>query len=94
MCNIKEKAKNYWEENKVDIIVGGAVTVAAGILLIARKSYCNGFVDGGMVGYHLAFDWLDENFPGESHARELFERYAKEHPEEIVHRTGFGKWSK
>ncbi len=94
MCNIKEKAKNYWEEHKVGIIVSGVATVVVGGGLIAFKSYANGFIDGGMVGYHLAIDWLDKTFPGESHARELYERYAKEHPEEIVHRTGFGKWSK
>ena len=94
MSNIKEKAKNYWEEHKVDIIaIGSGAAIVIGAGLIAYKSYCNGFVDGGMTGCQLAFDWLDKTFPGESHARELYERYAKEHPEEIVHRTGFGKWS-
>ena len=94
MSNIKEKAKNYWKEHKYDIITigtGAAIVIGAGV--VAYKSYCNGFIDGGMTGFHLGLDWLDKNFPEESHARELYERYAKEHPDQIVHRKGFGKWS-
>ena len=93
MSNIKEKAKNYWEDHKVDIIVCGAATTVIGIGLIASKLYRNGFIDGGMYGCHIMMDWLDKTFPGESHARELYERYAKEHPDQIIHRKGFGKWS-
>ena len=95
MSNIKEKAKNFWEEHKVDIIwmtSGAAIAIGAGV--IAYKSYCGGFLDGGAYGCQLMIDWLDKTFPGESHARELYDRYAKEHPDQIVHRKGFGKWSK
>lgn len=94
MSNIKEKAKNYWEEHKFDIITigtGAGIIIGAGVL--AYKSYCSGFLDGGMTGADLMIDWLDKTFPGESHARELYERYAKEHPDQIVHRKGFGRWS-
>lgn len=93
MCNITEKAKNYWEENKIRIIAISAGIAVIGVGVIARKAYVKGFVDGGMVGVVIGADWLDKTFPEESHACELIERYAKEHPEEIVHRTGFGKWS-
>lgn len=88
MANIKEKAKNFWEENKTYIIaIGGASIVTIGAGIIAHKSYANGFMDGGFVGANIMIDWLDKTFPGESNARELFERYAKEHPDEIVHRN-------
>ena len=94
MSNIKEKAKNYWKEHKVDIIaIGTGTAVAIGAGVIAYKSYVAGFVDGGMTGFDLTLDWLDKNFPDESHARELYEGYKKEHPDKIVYRKGFGKWS-
>ena len=95
MDNFKSKVKNFWEDHKVDIIAVG--TGVAGCLVVGymvRKSYIAGFVDGGMFGVELGFDWLDKTYPGESRARELYERYMLEHPDEVVHRTGFGKWSK
>lgn len=94
MSNIKEKAKNYWEENKVKIIaVGGAAVVTLGAGFIAYKSYKDGFIDGGIIGGYVMIDWLDKTFPEESKARELVDRYIKEHPEKIVRRKGLGKWS-
>lgn len=70
MSNIKEKAKNFWEDHKVDIIwmTSGAV-IAIGAGVIAYKSYRDGFIDGGACGCHIMMDWLDNTFPGESHAR-------------------------
>lgn len=91
---LKEKAKNFWERHKNAIIIGGIgsiVIVGAGVM--SYKSYMDGFVDGGITGYHLCLKWLDETFPGESNARELFERYKVEHPDQIVYRKGPGKWS-
>lgn len=86
MANIKEKAKNYWEEHKSDIVFYGSVTVlTVEAIYVAWRSYKKGFIDGGVVGGYVMLDWLEKTFPGESNARELFERYVKEHPDEIVH---------
>ena len=94
MSNIKAKAKNLWENHKKAIIVTGISGLAGiGIGAIVHKSYINGFIDGGMCGYHLCIKWLDETFPGESNANELFERYKVEHPDQMVYRKGPGKWS-
>lgn len=94
MSDIKEKAKNLWENHKADIIAfGSIVVVSIGSGAIIYKAYKDGFVDGGMTGFHLTLDWLDKNFPGESNARELWERYKIENPDKIVYRKGPGKWS-
>lgn len=94
MGKFKDKAKKFWEENKGEIIAFG-VTVAAvsGAGFIASKSYQAGFVDGGMTGVQVGAKWLDNTFPGESNACELLDRYARENPDQIVHRKGPGKWS-
>ena len=94
MGKFKDKAKKFWEEHKAEIIAFGATVAAvAGAGFIASKSYQAGFIDGGMTGVQVGAKWLDDTFPGESNACELFERYANEHPEEIVKRKGPGKWS-
>lgn len=94
MGKFKDKAKKFWEENKGEIIAFGVTVGAiAGAGLIASKSYQAGFVDGGMTGAYVGAAWLDKTYPGESNAVELWNRYANEHPDQIVHRKGPGKWS-
>ena len=66
MCNITEKAKNYWEEHKFDIITigtGAAVVIGAGLAMY--KAYNAGFIDGAMTGFDISLDWLDKTFPEE-----------------------------
>lgn len=85
MANIKEKAKNFWENHKTDICVVGsiaAVSIGAGVL--AYKAYMGGFNYGVMAGFNATLDWLDKTFPEESKARELYEAWAKEHPDQLV----------
>lgn len=85
MANIKEKVKNYWEEHKTDIIFYGSVTVlTVEAIIVAYRSYKKGFMDGAVTGTYVLMDWLEKTFPGESNAKELFERYMREHPDEVV----------
>lgn len=94
MADFKSKAKKFWNDHKTEIIVFGATFGAViGAGFISRKSYEAGFIDGGMTGVKVGAQWLDEKFPGESNAVALMERYALEHPEEIVNHKGPGKWS-
>ena len=94
MGKFKGKVKKFWGEHYPEIIAFGVTVGAiAGASLISQKSYQAGFVDGGMAGVHVGARWLDKTYPGESNAVELMNRYAKEHPEEIVHWKGPGKWS-
>ena len=92
MANIKEKVKNFWEDHKVDIItVGGIATVSIGAGVYVYKCYMSGFRYGVAVGFNTALDWLDENFPAEFKARELYEAWVKENPESVVWVNNFGK---
>lgn len=94
MTNLKEKAKNFWKENKVRIVVAGGTTI--GIMVIGgalSKAYRSGITDGAMIGFHATLDWLDKTFPEESKANELYEMYRITHPDKIVYRKGIGKWS-
>ena len=93
--NVKEKVKRFWENHKAEIICIGGLTAAVGGAGCYGfcKGYNAGIIDGGMYGFHVACSWLDETFPDESKAVELFERFKTEHPEEIVYRKGIGKWS-
>lgn len=94
MGNFKQKAKELWKDNWGYIVAGGlGLILAGGTGFMISKMYKDGFVDGGMVGFHAAMEWLDETFPEESKAKALYEAYCKAHPEEIVHRQGLGKWS-
>lgn len=87
MSNIKEKAKNFIGENKIKLIASGAAVAVIGIgAIVYSKAYYKGFLNGGAVGGYVMIDFLDKTFPEESHAMELFERYAKEHPDKIAYR--------
>ena len=87
MSNIKEKAKNFWEGNKIKLIASGVAVAVIGIgAIVYNKAYYKGFLNGGAIGGYVMIDFLDKTFPEESHAMELFERYAKEHPDKIVYR--------
>lgn len=87
MSTIKEKAKNFLEGNKIKLIVSGVAVTAIGIgTIVYNKAYYKGFLNGGAIGGYVMIDFLDKTFPEESHAMELFERYAREHPNEIVYR--------
>ena len=96
---VKEKAKNIWNEHELDIKIGACLTgfgIGAAIiggLIGLGKGYEAGFIDGGCLGIPYGYKWLDEQFPGESKALELYESWMKAHPEDIVCRTGLGKWT-
>ena len=94
MRNIKKKAEEFWEKHDATIIgIGTSVAVGTLVTVVAYKSYKAGFIDGGMIGFEETLRWLDETFPDESKAQELYEIYKKTHPENIVYRKGFGKWA-
>lgn len=87
MSNIKEKAMNFIGENKIKLIASGAAVAVIGIgAIVYNKAYYKGFLNGGAIGGYVMIDFLDKTFPEESHAMELFERYAKEHPDKIAYR--------
>lgn len=82
----KEKVKRFWKEHETEIVVCGlgALTIAS---ISYRKGYNNGVFDGAVIGFHETCKWLDENFPDESKAVELFERFSNEHPDQISYRS-------
>ena len=96
MSNIKEKANNFWEEHKSTIKkVGVGIGIGVGVIVagkMSRKIYIYGAMDGITAGFHETLKWLDETFPDESQAQELYTLYAEAHADEIVYRKGFGKY--
>lgn len=82
--NFKEKAKEFYGKHKGAIIGAGI----GGTLVILKSynamTYRKGFMDGDAVGFHYAMDWFDENYG--TNLKEIYEKFAKEHPERIVTR--------
>ena len=80
--NFKEKAKEFYGKHKGAIIGAGI----GGTLVILKSynmmTYRKGFIDGGAVGFGLIMNWFDENFG--TNLKEIYEKFAKEHPEQIV----------
>lgn len=92
MANIKNKVKNFWEDHKKDIlVVGGIAAASVGASVWAYKLYMGGFNYGVATGFNSTLDWLDQTFPEESKARELWEAYKQVHPEDVLYVTGTGK---
>lgn len=80
--NFKQKAKEFYGNHKGAIIGAGI----CGTLVILKSynmmTYRKGFMDGGAVGFGLTMNWFDENHG--TNLKEIFEKFAKEHPEQIV----------
>lgn len=97
MNKIKEKANNFWEEHKSTVKkVGVGICIGAGVIVtgkLVKSAYVGGVMDGTVLGFHAAMEWLDDNFPEESKAKELYKSFVEAHPDDIVYRIGFGKYS-
>lgn len=92
MSNFKTKAKNFWENHKTDVIAVGAAAVAAiGVGVYTIHCYNSGYKYGAAAGFNAAFDWIDEHFPEQIKAKELWENYIKENPDKICTITPSGK---
>lgn len=91
MANIKNKVKGFWEDHKKDIcVVGGVAAVSIGAGVWAYSLYAGGFNYGQAVGFNNAIKWLDDTFPDESKAGELWEAYQQNNPENILKFNIFG----
>lgn len=91
MANIKNKVKGFWEDHKEEILVTGvSFAVLIGVGVGASKLYAGGFNYGQAVGFNNAIKWLDDTFPDESKACELWEAYQQNNPENILKFNIFG----
>lgn len=89
----RRKVREFWDNHKDTIALvtlGTAAAVVCGITY--DKVYKCGVMDGAVIGANATVDFLDEKFPEESHARDLWNRYAEENPDKMVYRKGLGKW--
>ena len=82
--HFKEKVKGFYEKHK-GAIIGGAIGGALAVLKFYNvMTYGKGFRDGGAVSFHVTMDYFDENRG--TNLNQIFEKIAKEHPEQIVTR--------
>ena len=81
MKNIKEKAKNIWDDHFEDIMNFG---VATGLVLITglcmHYAYKDGLKHGLVIGGLSTMISLDDKYPEEANCTKLFMRYINENP--------------
>lgn len=80
--NFKERAKEFYENNKGVILLAGGTTAFVLMNLYGVKKYANGFMDGGAAGFFITMDYFDKNHG--TNLKQIYEEFAKEHPEKMV----------
>jgi hypothetical protein len=89
--NVKEKAKQVWEDHKGEFIAAGAVVAGVGYLAFGYKMYKAGYTDGWNYGFHGTIEWFEKHFP-EAGTKALYEAWMEANPDKLVSQKGLGKW--
>lgn len=89
MSNAIEKSKSFVKKHRTPLIISGILITASVIcratyVYYVNKSYVNWFIQGAVVGFQGSIDWFDSEF-SELNLRELYDSWAKAHPEEILY---------
>ena len=93
----KEKVKKFAKEHVKEIAGVTISAIAVGVIgsAIFKNGYRAGFVDGNMSGFHVTMDWFEKHFPEKDlKLNELWETYKLNNPDQIVYRTGLGKYER
>jgi len=83
-----KKSRDFVEDHGTELIISGFIIAFGAIFKVAHIYHKNKCADWGLrglvMGFHGAINWFDEEFT-ELNLNELYNEWARAHPEEILY---------
>lgn len=80
---MKQNFKEFVERNAGKLVICGLGIGYFGIKLYGAAKYRQGFITGGVIGFHATIDWFDKTFEN-LHLKEIYDNYTAVNPDKIA----------